>query len=296
VAFHTITRDDVERFKQSIRAFESFTGLHVCIHDKSQSVNPVIGDSFYVHTNPFCSALKREPANETKCLDFDTRLIVARCRDRRQPFLKICYGGVAEAVLPVLVDSSLCAVMFIGPFVWKEGEPVPPNAITQKTSRSIDPSAVGRRKRLPAFDRERFDELVALGRLLVFRLAAIVERFSPDAEEGPEPRRRIMQFVRTAFNNKVRLGDLARHLSLSESRASRLVRRHFDKTFPELVSNYRMELAKQMLVNSNYTVERVAADVGIDDCAYFHRLFKSATGMTPSRYRQVKERKPQKNP
>lgn len=52
------------------------------------------------------------------------------------------------------------------------------------------------------------------------------------------------------------------------------------------VQALRMEEAKQQLETSDWPTDQVAAAVGYEDPAFFRRLFKRHTGITPARYRQ----------
>jgi len=52
------------------------------------------------------------------------------------------------------------------------------------------------------------------------------------------------------------------------------------------VQTLRMEEAKQQLETTDWPTDQVAAAVGYEDPAFFRRLFKRHTGVTPARYRQ----------
>jgi len=54
----------------------------------------------------------------------------------------------------------------------------------------------------------------------------------------------------------------------------------------EYVHSLRIEEAKQILETEDRSVDQVGHDVGYDDPAYFHRLFKRKAGLTPARYRR----------
>jgi transcriptional regulator GlxA family with amidase domain len=54
----------------------------------------------------------------------------------------------------------------------------------------------------------------------------------------------------------------------------------------EYVHSLRVEEAKQILETERRSVDEVGHDVGYDDPAYFHRLFKRKVGLTPARYRR----------
>ncbi len=54
----------------------------------------------------------------------------------------------------------------------------------------------------------------------------------------------------------------------------------------DYVQTLRIEEAKQLLETGDMATERVAESVGYEDPAFFRRLFKKRTGVTPSRYRR----------
>jgi transcriptional regulator GlxA family with amidase domain len=52
------------------------------------------------------------------------------------------------------------------------------------------------------------------------------------------------------------------------------------------VQALRMEEAKQLLETTDWPTDQIAAAVGYEDPAFFRRLFKRHSGVTPARYRQ----------
>lgn len=58
-------------------------------------------------------------------------------------------------------------------------------------------------------------------------------------------------------------------------------------TFREYLNYCRMEKAKKMLLYSNETISRIAADTGYSTTAYFIKQFKEKYGMTPKKYRNI---------
>jgi transcriptional regulator GlxA family with amidase domain len=55
----------------------------------------------------------------------------------------------------------------------------------------------------------------------------------------------------------------------------------------ERVQNLRVEAAKQMLETSRVAIDDISAEVGYEDPAFFRRLFKRLTGLSPSHYRKM---------
>lgn len=50
------------------------------------------------------------------------------------------------------------------------------------------------------------------------------------------------------------------------------------------IQNYRIEKAKELLVNSTGSIEDIATSVGFANSSYFCKVFKSTTGLTPKEF------------
>jgi AraC-like DNA-binding protein/mannose-6-phosphate isomerase-like protein (cupin superfamily) len=57
----------------------------------------------------------------------------------------------------------------------------------------------------------------------------------------------------------------------------------------EYVAYKRIELAKQLMQNTDLKISDIAMDVGIGNFQYFSTLFKKYTGVTPSQYRKMNQ-------
>jgi YesN/AraC family two-component response regulator len=53
------------------------------------------------------------------------------------------------------------------------------------------------------------------------------------------------------------------------------------------VQNLRIEEAKRLLETGQDSAEYVAAEAGYENPAFFRRLFKRCTGLTPGEYRRM---------
>ena len=58
-------------------------------------------------------------------------------------------------------------------------------------------------------------------------------------------------------------------------------------TYKELVKNFRLNLAREYLSNTNLPLAEVAYLVGYSGLANFHRAFAARYGSTPGQYRDM---------
>jgi AraC-like DNA-binding protein len=83
---------------------------------------------------------------------------------------------------------------------------------------------------------------------------------------------------------------LAEKLNIKTYQLSHIINRHFEKSYTDLISDHRVDDAKQRLMSSSEPITAIAYDVGFGSIASFNRVFKERCGMSPSAYR-TKNRK-----
>ena len=79
--------------------------------------------------------------------------------------------------------------------------------------------------------------------------------------------------------------SLAQRSKLSPQRLARLTKRVFGLTPSQLITKTRIATASRLLRETNKSVAEIAQATGFYDHSAFTRAFRSATGVTPSSYR-----------
>ncbi|MDD2958564.1 MAG: response regulator [Lachnospiraceae bacterium] len=89
------------------------------------------------------------------------------------------------------------------------------------------------------------------------------------------------------YEQELSTRDMADILHLNPNYFCELFKKETGVTFLEYLTNLRITMAKEILTQKvNVKTYEVAAMVGYSDSRYFSRLFKNATGMTPSEYKE----------
>ena len=120
-------------------------------------------------------------------------------------------------------------------------------------------------------------------------MTAIARKVSEAPHEQSEARKRINEVCKYVYENYSKItsiSELAQLCHLSESRFSHL----FSETMKISPKNYllraRIEAAKEMLANTDYSIGQISESVGLHDQNYFSRTFKRLTSITPTEYRK----------
>lgn len=98
---------------------------------------------------------------------------------------------------------------------------------------------------------------------------------------------KMIGFIQSHYADDVSLQDIANSASISRSEASRCFQSYLHTSPVNYLLKYRVERSMQLLRDSNMTVEAVALECGFSSSAYFCKLFRTHTGMTPKQYRST---------
>lgn len=97
-------------------------------------------------------------------------------------------------------------------------------------------------------------------------------------------------YIEANLNSDLSLRTLAEKLNISGSYLSTIFKKETGQTLTDLITNRRVERAKELLRTTRLQVQTVAQHCGIVDVHYFSKIFKKITGMTPKAYRESLKR------
>ena len=86
-------------------------------------------------------------------------------------------------------------------------------------------------------------------------------------------------------HRNISLEEVAQTVHLSHFYFSRLFKQEKGYNFVDFITKVRVDRAKVMLQDPDYTVVQIAAEVGYQDASYFCRVFRHTMDMTPKQYR-----------
>jgi AraC-like DNA-binding protein len=98
---------------------------------------------------------------------------------------------------------------------------------------------------------------------------------------------RGVAYIKENFSDQdLSLDTVANEVFMSRYHFSRKFREETGRRFIDYVIMLRMTQARKLLIETNWTVTTIAAEVGYRDLSNFERSFKKLFGTQPSQYRQ----------
>lgn len=97
----------------------------------------------------------------------------------------------------------------------------------------------------------------------------------------------IIQYLSEHMAEKITLEEIMKEFSLNRNRLNELFVKETSMTCMNYLLKMRMNLAQIMLSETELRIAEIADRVGYVDSNYFIKVFKSHTGVTPSKYREL---------
>jgi len=110
------------------------------------------------------------------------------------------------------------------------------------------------------------------------------------AEESLKKLLDLLDVQKLYKDETLSLNTLSRKLAIAPRYLSQITNELLNKNFRDLINNYRIEDAKEMLLKpgkNDRSILEIAFEVGFNSKEVFNRCFKKYTGMTPSEFKKT---------
>lgn len=268
-----------------ISALEASFKCSVCFHDYDGKIMAIPGNRPLFHRNLICGEVRRSRRCFQLCCGMEAMQSRRHVVEFREAFFKCCHAGLYELVVPVFHGTAVTGIIFIGPFSAVVPQPGTGQIIRQHPNTDSGRIVASLSMAAPELDAEASRSLTVFAKLLAVRMTEeLSNNPQPDADSPHDIR--IRYFIDHEFRRSLKLGDLAKHLNVSEIRICQLMRGCFGQTFTEMLARRRVEHAKYLLKNSRLKINVIASDSGFSDPVCFFKTFKRYAGITPGTYRR----------
>lgn len=111
-------------------------------------------------------------------------------------------------------------------------------------------------------------------------------------EEKPAKNLKLLQKIEAYVDehfceNSIDLISIADSMQMSVQYLTAYFKKHKNTTLLKYITQKRMDYAKELLLNTNFTITDIALKVGYTDASVFTKVFKKTENTTPGKYRAL---------
>lgn len=97
--------------------------------------------------------------------------------------------------------------------------------------------------------------------------------------------KQVYDYIILNYTKMVSVREVAEMLSLTEAAFYKFIKKHTQKTFIEIVNEFRINHACDMLMSSDKTISEVCYESGFNNVSYFNRKFKEIMKQSPKGFK-----------
>lgn len=98
---------------------------------------------------------------------------------------------------------------------------------------------------------------------------------------------KVIHYIRDNYSKDITLSEAANLVGVTPEYLSKLFYQNININFVVFLRNFRISIAKRMILSGKYRIQEVADQVGFKDPKYFNKVFKSVCGISPTEYKKV---------
>lgn len=214
--------------------------------------------------------------------------------EKALPGLEVCMACDGAEALKLLACAAPCLVLLDLMMPGVDGFEVLSQIRAEPRTHSV-PVIILSGKILTAEDIHRLDytrvAFQSKDILSPEELQGCLRRVFENAESLPQPTSKIVKQVlsriQQSYPQPLSRADLAAGVCVTESYLSKIFRQEVGISPREYLTRYRVNVAKELLAETDESITSLARRVGFEDSAYFSRVFHNYTGMSPQSWRKM---------
>ena len=139
-----------------------------------------------------------------------------------------------------------------------------------------------------------FEELESVVRSAIERaevnMAASAVSVKDNDREISDPVKCVRGYLEAHYNEIITYRNIESLVHMNGDYINREFKKSTGYTLMEYIQRYRIIMAKKLLRETNLSIADISAQIGYDSPAYFAKVFKKLTSLTPREYRARHER------
>ena len=100
-----------------------------------------------------------------------------------------------------------------------------------------------------------------------------------------EQTRKVFEYIHSNYQDDMNLASLSERFGTNRTTLNRLFKEACGMTVMAYLGKIRITVASLLLRNTTLSIQEISWRIGLNDEAYFSRLFRSRTGLSPSEFR-----------
>ena len=119
--------------------------------------------------------------------------------------------------------------------------------------------------------------------------ASAINRFSSEDQKKSPVIKQVLNYINLHYQDELSLKMLGSMFNVNSTYLGQLFQKETGYLFSDYVNRFKIEKARQMLLNTNLRAIEISKKSGFSDPNYFFKQFKKYVGVSPTELRNFKK-------
>lgn len=274
-----MTAIDTEKLRELIRAYYNLTHIRVAVYNTAFEEILAYPEEY----TPFCAMLKDNEAACAGCVQSAAKMC-EKCTVTHEIIIEKCHMGLTELVAPLYNGVSVIGYIMLGQITSEPDQGAFAGDVLQKS----EEYGLDREKVMEQLQRIHYystDQVLDSARV-VNALASYIVVSNLVYPTETLLAQAVLEYISRNLKEKITVPSLCRVFAISKSTLYRITKVYAPDGIAAYIRKLRCAKACDLLLHTDWTVSRIAGEVGYDDTAYFLRSFKKEKGVSAGNYRK----------
>lgn len=259
--------------------FYNATGINFMMFDDNYTPLNYQFRNIYKNFNPYCFMIQSSIDGKQACLCCD-KALCEKCKETGLPQMHVCHAGLIDVVLPITHENKIVGYITFGQFKNTEDFSLVKNQLPFDVPDKDKLEALY--QKLPLFTNDKINSFTNLMGILAKHM------LSDDVItlKNSEIIERIVTYIDDNLDKKLSIEDITSALSISQSFLYSIFHAYFGSTVSEYINQKKVYISKDLLANTDLSLEIISELLGFSSASYFSKTFKKICGVSPLKFRQ----------
>lgn len=235
---------------------------------------------------PFCTLVNSTHLGRLAC-ERDDQKAAATCLKGSVCLARRCHLGLIDITKPIVVNGKAVGLLCTGQLLYQRPKPQAFRRIAKRLA-SLGVDVAKARQAyfdLPVLEKQRVEAIIDLMQM-VAELIGNQRLQTLKTVVLHQPLSKALDFIEAQYTEPLTLPAVAKAAGLSVSRLAHVFKAQVGMSVTAYLNMVRVKWAEFYLTNSQLRVSETAFQVGFANLSHFNHVFRRATGLSPTEYRE----------
>ena len=278
---------DKQKLKDVLKDFHEISGLRIAVFDTFFNEIVAYPDGLC----GFCRKIRMEKDLQKMCTSCDKNALI-NCTEvktgqasQASQTIYRCHMGLIEAVSPIKHGEFVLGYIMIGQTL-EESDIQKQWVFTKSVCGNYGILSEDYFKEFNGIIKLSKDKILSAAKIMSICATYIFTQNLIGISSNSFASK-VIQLIDENLESAFTLTDLCKTLYVGKTKLCTDFKKEFGQSVGTIIQQKRIERAKKLLTQTDKSISEIALQVGIPDCNYFIKIFKTHIGITPAKFRKT---------